>query len=109
MASDASALPADVKGLLDIKPTPAVQNPANVHIRPSQGWRELNFHELWRYRELLWFLALRDIKVRYKQTALGIAWAFIQPIFTMLVFAIFFGYLGGMGRRIDSSVPYTVY
>jgi len=65
--------------------------------------------ELWRYRELLWFLAVRDIKVRYKQTALGVLWAVIQPLFTMLVFAVFFGHLGGMKNRIDSNVPYTVY
>jgi len=67
-----------------------------VRIRPSAGWRALNLAELWRYRELLWFLALRDLKLRYKQTALGIAWAVIQPLGTMIVFSIFFGKLGGL-------------
>src|SRR5262249_22693020 len=63
-------------------------------IRPSRGWRAVNLSELWQYRELLGFLTMRDIKLRYKQTALGVAWAVIQPLFTMLVFTLFFGKLG---------------
>src|ERR1700724_2000077 len=70
-----------------------------VRIRPSAGWRALNLVEFWRYRELLWFLALRDIKLRYKQTALGVAWAVLQPLLTMLVFTIFFGRLGGFDQK----------
>jgi lipopolysaccharide transport system permease protein len=62
-------------------------------IEPTRGWVNLKLGELWAYRELLYFLAWRDIKVRYKQTALGAAWAVIQPLFTMLVFALFFGRL----------------
>jgi lipopolysaccharide transport system permease protein len=69
----------------------------------------VNFRELWRYRGLLWILGLRDVQVRYKQTALGVAWAVIQPLFTMLVFTLFFGRLGGMEDRIPDSVPYAVY
>jgi lipopolysaccharide transport system permease protein len=80
-----------------------------VRIRPPRGWQPLNLAELWRYRELLWFLAVRDVRVRYKQTALGVAWAVIQPLFTMLVFTIFFGKLGGLEAHVPEGVPYTVY
>ena len=66
----------------------------------------MNFRELWTYRELLGFLAARDIKVRYKQTALGALWAIIQPLATMVVFTLFLGRLGGLAER--SSGPYPV-
>jgi len=62
--------------------------------------------DLWTYRELLYFLAWRDLKVRYKQTALGAAWAVIQPFFTMVVFSIFFGYLG---KIPSDGIPYPVF
>src|SRR5579875_1022126 len=77
-----------------------------IRIRPRRGWRGLDLAELWRYRELLWFLAVRDIKLRYKQTALGVAWAVIQPLLTMIVFSIFFGRLGGMP---SDSIPYPLF
>ena len=60
-------------------------------IRPLKGWIPINLRELWAYRELLYFFTWRDIKVRYKQTLLGFAWAVIQPLFTMIVFSLFFG------------------
>src|SRR5262245_29461855 len=87
---------------------PAAPLPPKLLIRPRPGWRPIDFRELWHYRELLWFLALRDIQVRYKQTVFGIAWAVIQPLFTMLVFSVFFGYLGGMSKRIEGDTPYPV-
>ena len=62
-----------------------------VHIKPAGGWLSLGGRELWEYRELLIFLVWRDVKVRYKQKALGAAWAVIQPLFMMLVFSLFFG------------------
>jgi len=62
-------------------------------LRPTHGWAALNLRDLWVYRELIYFLSWRDVKVRYKQTALGVAWAIIQPFFTMVVFTIFFGKL----------------
>jgi len=62
-------------------------------IRPILGWVPLNLGDVWKYRELLYFLTWRDIKVRYKQTALGVAWAIIQPLFMMFIFTIFFGRL----------------
>jgi lipopolysaccharide transport system permease protein len=77
-----------------------------TRIRPSHGWVPLQLGELWSYRELLYFLVWRDIKVRYKQTALGAAWAIIQPFFTMLVFTIFFGRLANIQ---SDGVPYALF
>jgi lipopolysaccharide transport system permease protein len=77
-----------------------------VRIRPSSGWRALDLGELWGYRELLFFLAWRDITVRYKQTALGVAWAVIQPLFTMLVFSIFFG---ALAKIPSDGLPYPLF
>jgi lipopolysaccharide transport system permease protein len=77
-----------------------------VRIRPSRGWVALNLRELWAYRELLLFLVWRDVKVRYKQTALGAAWAIIQPLFTMLTFTLFFGHLAGMP---SDGIPYALF
>src|SRR5262249_23104998 len=65
--------------------------------------------ELWRFRELLYFLAWRDVKVRYKQTVLGTAWAVIQPVMTMVVFSIFFGRLGGLSQQVEGAYPVFVY
>ncbi len=75
-------------------------------IRPSKGWVPLKTKELWEYRELLFFLAWRDISVRYKQTLLGAAWAIIQPFFTMIVFSLFFGRLG---KIPSDGVPYPIF
>jgi lipopolysaccharide transport system permease protein len=75
-------------------------------IRPSYGWVSLKIHELWEYRELLYFLIWRDIKVRYKQTVLGIAWAIIQPFFTMVIFSLFFGRLA---KIPSDGIPYPVF
>ncbi len=62
-----------------------------TRIEPARGWVPIRFRELWEYRELLYFLVWRDVKVRYKQTALGAAWAILQPVLTMLIFSLFFG------------------
>jgi lipopolysaccharide transport system permease protein len=75
-------------------------------IRPSKGWNSLELGELWDYRELLYFLIWRDLKVRYKQTVLGAAWAIIQPFFTMVVFSLFFGWLAKMPSE---GVPYPIF
>lgn len=75
-------------------------------IQPSKGWVELKLRELWEYRELLYFLTWRDIKVRYKQTALGATWAIIQPLFTMLVFSLFFGRLA---KIPSDGIPYPLF
>jgi lipopolysaccharide transport system permease protein len=63
---------------------------------PPSGWPGLHLRELWEFRDLLYFLVWKDIKVRYKQTVLGVAWAVLQPLLTMIVFSIFFGVLGRM-------------
>ena len=77
-----------------------------VLIRPSKGWVSLKLRELWEYRELLYFLTWRDIKVRYKQTVIGAAWAIIQPFFTMVVFSIFFGRLA---KIPSDGIPYPLF
>jgi len=77
-----------------------------LRIEPSRGWVSLQLHELWKYRELLYFLIWRDVKVRYKQTALGAAWAIIQPFFTMVIFSLFFGQLA---KVPSDGVPYPIF
>src|SRR3990172_8277269 len=75
-------------------------------IEPSKGWVPIHLGELWKYHELLFFLVWRDIKVRYKQTVLGVAWAVIQPFFTMLVFSLFFGRLA---KIPSDGIPYPIF
>ncbi len=77
-----------------------------LHIKPSKGWVSLQLRELWKYRELLYFLTWRDIKVRYKQTVIGAAWAILQPVMTMIVFSIFFG---GLAKMPSDGVPYPIF
>jgi lipopolysaccharide transport system permease protein len=79
---------------------------AVTRIEPSRGWISLKLRDLWEYRELLYFLVWRDVKVRYKQTALGAAWAVIQPFFTMVIFSIFFGKLA---RIPSDGIPYPIF
>ena len=74
-------------------------------IERKPGWQVVDFHELWRYRELLFFLTWRDVKVRYKQTVLGAAWAILQPLANMVVFTVFLGRMAG----ISVTVPYSLY
>jgi lipopolysaccharide transport system permease protein len=79
---------------------------ASVLIRPISGWVRINYRDLWEYRELLYFLTWRDVKVRYKQTALGLAWVVLQPLFLMLIFTLFFGRL----LQVPSDgVPYSIF
>ncbi|HET7113847.1 MAG TPA: ABC transporter permease [Pyrinomonadaceae bacterium] len=77
-----------------------------VVIQPSRGWKLVSFRDLWAYRELLFFLTWRDVKVRYKQTILGAAWAILQPLFMMIIFTIFFGRLAGVE---SAGVPYPIF
>jgi lipopolysaccharide transport system permease protein len=79
-----------------------------VHvIAPADGWVPIRLRELWEYRELLYFLVWREVKIRYKQTALGVAWAVIQPLFTMVVFTVVFSHFGQM--KADGNIPYPVF
>src|SRR5437660_12885532 len=87
-------------------PPDVTPEPQRVRIRPSRGWVALNLKDLWVYRELLYFLTWRDIKVRYKQTLLGASWAIIQPFFTMLLFTLFFGKLAHVP---SDGVPYPIF
>jgi lipopolysaccharide transport system permease protein len=84
----------------------AALEPIRIHIEPPRGWIPLNLRDLWEYRELLYFLAWRDIKVRYKQTVLGASWAILQPFFTMVVFSLFFGKLAGIPSE---GLPYPIF
>lgn len=75
-------------------------------IEPSRGWRSLGLHEVWAYRELMYFLVWRDVKVRYKQTGVGVAWAIAQPLMAMLVFSVIFGHLV---RVPTDGIPYPIF
>src|SRR6266481_4141053 len=90
---------------LALGPSPAAALPT-LRIAPSKGWVPLKLSELWEYRELLYFLVWRDIKVRYKQTLLGAAWAIIQPVLTMVVFTLFFGKLA---KVPSDGIPYPLF
>ena len=89
-----------------LRRTVALPDEPLVIIQPSGTWGVFNLRDLWTYRELLYFLIWRDVKVRYKQTALGAAWAIIQPLFTMVIFTLFFGRLAGVP---SDNVPYPLF
>lgn len=104
--------PGDVSSLTQTKselPPPLTVEPPPfpvVRIEPTRGWASLKLGELWQYRELLYFLTWRDLKVRYKRTVLGATWAILQPFLTMVVFSLFFGRLAGMP---SDGVPYPIF
>lgn len=75
-------------------------------IEPKKGWIPVNFREIWKFRELLYFLAWRDVKVKYKQTGIGVVWAIIQPLLAMLIFSALFGRFAGMP---SDGAPYPVF
>jgi lipopolysaccharide transport system permease protein len=80
--------------------------PAVIRIKPTRGWVPINLRDLWEYRELMYFLVWRDVKVRYKQTALGIAWVVLQPLATTLIFTVIFG---NLARMPSGNLPYAVF
>jgi lipopolysaccharide transport system permease protein len=80
--------------------------PRKIIIRPTSGWAALNLRDLWVYRELVYFMTWRDLKVRYKQTLLGAGWAILQPFLTMVVFSIFFG---NLAKVPSDGVPYPIF
>jgi lipopolysaccharide transport system permease protein len=86
----------------------AAATPSVTYIYPARGWQLINFQELWQFHELIFFLVWRDVKVRYKQTALGAAWAILQPLVMMVVFTIFFGRMAGVSSG-DTPYPLFVY
>jgi lipopolysaccharide transport system permease protein len=77
-----------------------------IHIRPTKGWAALNLKDLWLYRELVYFLTWRDIKVRYKQAVLGVAWAILQPLMTMVIFSFIFG---NLAKLPSDGIPYPLF
>ncbi len=87
--------------------------PVELVIEPSRGWTQINFAELWRQRELLYFLVWRDVKVRYKQTVLGMAWAVLVPVLSMVVFTVIFGKFAGFQKllpeRLAAAYPLFTY
>jgi lipopolysaccharide transport system permease protein len=87
---------------------PSLPDEPIVVIEPRGSLKALDLKELWAYRELLYFLTWRDVKVRYKQTFLGVAWAVIQPLFTMVIFTLFFGRLAGLDQR-TGGIPYPLF
>ncbi len=99
--------PIDSKNSLSANPTDEIFDRDHVTvIEPPRGWHMLDWRELWAYRELLWVLTMRDIKVRYKQTVLGAAWAVIRPVVTMVIFSVVFGQLAKMP---SDGFPYPIF
>ena len=88
------------------KPNTELPDKPLILIEPRRSSIALNLHELWQYRDLLYILTLRDIKVRYKQTVLGVLWAIIQPLFMMIIFTAFFGRLAGIP---SDGIPYPLF
>jgi len=78
----------------------------SIVIKPHKGWVSINLKELWLYKELFYIFAWRDIKVRYKQTVIGITWAILQPFLLMVVFSVFFG---GLAKMPSNGVPYPIF
>src|ERR1700745_1472506 len=85
--------------------SPPATVPVTVHIAPPRRLRELRLHELWEYRELLYFFVWRDVKARYKQTVIGVAWVILQPLLSMGVFTLFFGRLAKLAA---DGLPYPL-
>lgn len=98
-----SASPTDLAS--SVRPSP-ITPPPIFEITPTKGWISLRLKELWAYRELLFFLTWRDVKVRYKQTALGALWALLQPLATMVIFSVFFGRLA---KVPSDGIPYPLF
>ncbi|HLA07764.1 MAG TPA: ABC transporter permease, partial [Anaerolineales bacterium] len=84
----------------------ARHEPTTVYIKPSKGLAALNLRDLWNYRELVFFMVWRDVKVKYKQTLLGMAWAVIQPVMTMLIFTFLFD---RVAKLPTDGIPYPVF
>ena len=92
--------------VLPPSPVQASDEVPEIVIRPRPGWIAINWRELWDGRELLYFLILRDVAVRYKQTVLGVGWAVLQPIFSMLVFMAIFG---NFAKMPSDGIPYSLF
>jgi lipopolysaccharide transport system permease protein len=96
-----------VKRLARNSTLPELPDDHKIIIRPPKGWTPINFRDLWLYRELVYFMTLRNLQVRYKQSVLGVLWAILRPFLTMVVFSIFFG--GFAKIPTDNSIPYPIF
>jgi lipopolysaccharide transport system permease protein len=85
------------------------ETPPALVIQPTHGWPSLRLGDIWSYRELLYFLTWRDIKVRYKQTVLGVVWAVLQPILMMVIFALLLGRVAGVSKNTPAGIPYPLF
>jgi len=101
-----SVVPTDTREILVSEAIPSSPELPHTVIQPCHGWVRLDLSEVWHYRELLSFLTWRDIKVRYQQTVLGATWAIIQPLFSMIVFTVFFGRLA---KVPSDGIPYPLF
>lgn len=106
MSIDADIESATVTTAAPDSPIAIPQDVPVTIIEPTSGWRALNLREVWRYRELLYFMTWRDVKVRYKQTVIGAAWAVLQPFLTMVIFSVIFG---NLAKIASEGVPYPVF
>src|SRR6185369_5718459 len=95
-----------IKDKIQFSKTTGMDRKNVLRIEPSKGWVPLKMRDLWEYRELVYFLVWRNVKIRYKQTGLGASWAIIQPFMTMLVFSLFFGRLA---KVPSDNVPYPIF
>jgi len=107
MTEDAAAIPEPVGHTVAEPVTePGVDETTEIVIRPRKGWINIDWAEINHYRELLYFLVWRDVKIRYKQTVLGVAWAVLQPVFSMIVFTVIFG---KFAKIPSDGIPYAVF
>jgi lipopolysaccharide transport system permease protein len=93
---------------VELEATPPPVTPSLV-VEPTHGWASLRLGDLWEYRELLYFLTWRDVKVRYKQTILGVGWAVLQPLLMMAIFVLLLGRVAGLSKNTPDGVPYPLF
>src|SRR5688572_10718429 len=91
------------------RPTELRSSATELVIQPSKGWIGVDWPELFRFRELLYFLVWRDVKVRYKQAVLGVAWAVLEPLMAMLIFTAIFGIAAGMRNNLPKDIPFAIF
>src|SRR5277367_2902211 len=120
MSSDRKMQPMSLSATsLEAAPPPQIAEPLppetpEFNIRPRRGWVAIDFKELLHYRELLYFLTWRDVKVRYKQTVLGFAWAILQPLMMVVIQTVIFGTVAGFASRLPPelmarNIPYSLF
>src|SRR5580704_3719067 len=99
-----------ISSAVDVEPTPESEvGPPERVIQSRPGWISVDWSELWQFRELLYFLIWRDVKVRYKQTALGVGWAVLVPVFSMIIFTMIFGNFANMKGQLPAGMNYSVF